>query len=182
MLLRSTNATGQKYKNNIWLYEKHIALKIWRQISYNCIIWRQITWTWEWTKWRQNCLLQDSVRSEWCVVWNLQRDQVRRICQFIRISSEFISNDTNKENNRTLRRTMPRHNAVQAAQTLNVDTAVPQYRHSYIIGSGIVNHHRIIRFECKPNRWNCWKRKGKKQRTKSVKVGCICTEKQRLIH
>ena len=72
--------------------------------------------------------------------------------------------------------------AVQAAQTLNVDTAVPQYRHSYTIGSGIVNHHRIIRFECKPNRWNCWKRKGKKQRTKSVKVECICTEKQRLIH
>ena len=46
---------------------------------------------------------------------------------------------------------MPRHYAVQAAQTLNVDTAAPQYRHSYIIGSGIVNHHRIIRFERQPN-------------------------------
>ena len=56
---------------------------------------------------------------------------------------------------------MPRHYAVQAAQTLNVDTAAPQYRHSFIIGSGIVNHHRIIRFERKPNRWNCWKRKWK---------------------
>ena len=29
-----------------------------------------------------------------------------------------------------------RHYAVQAAQTLNVDTAVPQYRHSYIIYIG----------------------------------------------
>jgi len=30
------------------------------------------------SKWRQNSLLQDSVRSVWCVVWNLSNNQLRK--------------------------------------------------------------------------------------------------------
>ena len=145
---------------------------IWRQI--NMDIWKDIVTSKLFvTRWCEECVMCCVKPAKWP---SGKKEPIQNDFERIHQQCHQQGEQSNSAQD------MPRHYAVQAAQTLNVDTAVPQYRHSYIIGSGIVNHHRIIRFECKPNRWNCWKRKRKNWRRKGVNMECICAEKQSLIH